>query len=74
MTLEQIAAEAQRLPRDEFAQLFDRLLAAAEMPDAEIDSAWMTETRRRIAEIESGKETGIPGEEVMAEIRKIVKR
>ena len=34
------------------------------------EQAWKEETRRRIAEIESGKVEGIPGDEVSAQIRK----
>ena len=30
------------------------------------------ETRRRVGEIQSGKVTGLPGEEVMSEVRKII--
>ena len=34
--------------------------------------AWGDEAMRRLEEMESGKVKGIPGEQVMAEIRKIV--
>lgn len=75
LTLEQIVAEARQLPREQSAELLDRLLAdAAETPDAEIEQAWKTETRRRIAEIERGAEPGVPGEQAMAELRRIVGR
>ncbi len=37
-----------------------------------MDEEWKQETRRRIAEIESGKVEGVPGEVVMAKARKIV--
>jgi putative addiction module component (TIGR02574 family) len=75
MTLDQLVTEAQQLPRDQVVELCDRLLVSAgDEPDAKIDAAWRAETRRRVAEIESGQVTGIPGEEVMAEIRHIVGR
>jgi putative addiction module component (TIGR02574 family) len=75
MTLDQLVAEAQQLPRDQVVELCDRLLvSASDQPDAEIDAAWRTETRRRVAEIESEQVIGIPGDEVMAEIRHIVGR
>jgi Putative addiction module component len=55
MTLDQIVAEAQQLPREQAAELLDQLMADAfGAPDAGIEQAWKTETRRRIAEIESG--------------------
>jgi hypothetical protein len=75
LTLDQIVEEARRLPREQSAELLDRLLAdAVEAPDAEIEQAWKVETRRRIAEIESGAEPGVPGEQAMAELRRIVGR
>ena len=41
-------------------------------PDLDIDTAWRVETRRRVEENESGKVKGIPGGQVMAELRQIV--
>lgn len=73
MTVQQLVAEARQLPRDELADLLELLLAeTAAKPDPEVDEAWKIETRRRIAEIESGKAEFVPGEQVMAEVRKIV--
>lgn len=75
LTLDQIVAEVRQLPREQSAELFDRLLAeTVDTPDAEIEQAWKIETRRRIAEIESGAEPGVPGEEALAELRRIVGR
>ncbi len=73
MTIDQIVAEARQLPREKKTELFDLLLVETfAQPDPEIDAAWRIETRRRIAEIESGQVKGIPGEQVMAELRQIV--
>lgn len=73
MTPEQIVAEARQLPTEQMNELVDQLLAECfARPDPEIDDAWRNETRRRVAEIQSGKVVGIPGEEVMSEVRKIV--
>jgi putative addiction module component (TIGR02574 family) len=75
MTLEQIMVEARQLPREEISQLFDLLLVESfAQPDYEIDVAWRAETRRRISEIECGQVQGIPGDQVMAELRQIVGR
>ena len=75
LTLDQIVAEARRLPREQSVELIDRLLAdAAEASDPEIEQAWKVETRRRIAEIESGAEPGVPGGQAMAELRRILGR
>jgi putative addiction module component (TIGR02574 family) len=73
MTVQEIFAEARQLPKEQIGELVDRLLDdAVGLGDPEFDAAWRSETRRRIAEIQSGEVAGIPGEEVMAEIRKIV--
>jgi putative addiction module component (TIGR02574 family) len=73
MTLQQIMTEARQLPREQINELFDLLLAEAfGQPDPQIDAAWRVETRRRIEEIESGKVQGVPYDQVMAELRKIV--
>ena len=73
MTVDQIVAEARQLPREQKSELFDWLLAEFfAQPDPEIDAAWRVETRRRIEEIQSGRVQGIPGEQVMGELRKIV--
>jgi putative addiction module component (TIGR02574 family) len=75
MTLQQIMSEARQLPREEMRQLLDLLvLESFAQPDSDIDAAWRTETRNRVAEIESGKVQGIPGEQVMAELRQIIGR
>lgn len=73
MTPQQIMSEARQLPREQMSELFDLMLAESfAQPDAENDAAWRVEVRHRIEEIESGKVKGIPGEQVMAELRQIV--
>lgn len=73
LTLEQIVAEARQLPREQVAELVDRLtFELHDEPAAENDVAWAEEAERRLAEIRSGKVKPIPGEEVMARARKIV--
>lgn len=73
MTLDQIVEETKLLPEDVVAKLVDRIYLARHggiEPDVEAD--WKTEIHRRIAEIEEGKVEGIPVEESLARIRKIV--
>jgi hypothetical protein len=75
MTLDQILTEARQLPREQSAVLIDRLLAeSVDQPDMEIEAAWKAETRRRVAEIESGAEAGVEGDKAMAELRRVVGR
>lgn len=75
MTLEQIVEEANRLPPQQVVELMDRLtLNLHHAVDPEIEAAWKQETRRRLAELESGKIKAIPGKEVSERIRRIVGR
>lgn len=73
MTVQQLVSEARLLPREQLNELFELLLAESfGQPDPQIDEAWRTETRRRVAEIQSGQVQGIPGEQVMTELRRVV--
>jgi hypothetical protein len=75
MSVEQIVSETRQLPREQAIELFDRLLVeTVTAPDPEINLAWKREIRRRIADIDSGREKGVDGDEVMAELRQIVGR
>jgi putative addiction module component (TIGR02574 family) len=75
MTLHELVNEARRLPPGQMAELFDVLLAETfAAPDAVTEAAWRQETQRRVAEIQDGRITGVPGEMVMAELRRIVGR
>jgi putative addiction module component (TIGR02574 family) len=73
MTVDQVLEETSCWPSEEIEKLFDRLLVSNyRLPNPEVDAAWAAEIKRRIDDIESGREVGIPGEEVMARARKIV--
>ena len=75
MTLDQIIEEAHRLPREQVAELIDRLtLELHQTLDPSIEDSWKQETRRRVTEIESGSAQGVAGDVVSARIRKIVGR
>lgn len=75
MTIDQIVEESLKLPMEVRAELVERILLAshAGVPD-DIEQAWKRETRSRIADIQSGKVEGIPGDEVTEKIRKRVGR
>jgi putative addiction module component (TIGR02574 family) len=73
MTLKEIYAEARQLPREQAVELMDLLLFETfSSPDPQIEEAWGRETDRRLSELESGKVSGIPADQVMSEVRKIV--
>jgi putative addiction module component (TIGR02574 family) len=73
MTLDQIVEETRQMPTDVVAELIDRILLARHGGiEPEVQAAWKTEIDRRMAEIQEGKVQGIPVEESLARIRKIV--
>ncbi len=73
MTVDQVIAETRNWPEEQIETLFERfLLANYRLPDPELDAEWAAEIKRRVDDIESGREAGIPGDEVMARVRKIV--
>jgi putative addiction module component (TIGR02574 family) len=75
MTLDQIVEETRQLPTDVVAELVERILLARHGGiEPEVASAWKSEIARRMTEIEEGKVQGIPVEESLARIRKIVER
>jgi putative addiction module component (TIGR02574 family) len=73
MTLKELYAETRRLPREQAAELMDLLLIDTfSESDPAVEEAWGQEIDRRVAEIESGQVKGISGDQVMAEVRKMV--
>jgi len=75
MTLDQIVAAASHLPREQVAEVVDRLTAALHTGiDSESEESWKQEIRRRLVELESGRVQAIPGDTISHEIRKIVGR
>lgn len=75
MTLEQVVEEVTRWPDDAVAELIDRVMLAKHGGmEQVVEQAWHGEVSRRIDDIRSGREKGIPGEEVSARIRRIVGR
>jgi putative addiction module component (TIGR02574 family) len=74
-TLEQLAEEALKLPVASRAVLADQLAESLDLsePD-EIQRLWVTEALRRRDEVRSGHIQPVPGEEVLAEIRRLVGR
>ena len=72
LSADQIVEETSDWPEDAVADLVGRILRAkyGEV-DPWVDMAWQDETRRRIADMESGRVPGIPLEEALAKARKI---
>ena len=68
-TLQELEAEALRLPDEDRGQLAARLLDSLEPTDAEIHERWIHEAERRAEEMRSGRVRGEPGGEALARIR-----
>ena len=75
LTLEQLAEEAMQLPAASRALLADKIVESLDFsqPD-EIQKVWAAESLRRRDEVRSGKVKAIPGEQVIAEVRRLVGR
>lgn len=75
LTLEQLAEEAMRLPLTSRALLADKIVESLDFSEAdEIQKTWAAESVRRRDEVRSGKVQPIPGEQVLAEVRRLVGR
>ena len=60
ITLDEIVEETRHLPADVVAELVDRIMVARHGGiEPSVESAWRSEVRRRIAEIDEGKVRGI---------------
>ena len=72
MTLEEkIYKEALDLPVEDRLSLIDKLITSTNLPtQKDIDKAWSKEVDRRFRQLESGKSTIIPGEEVFDKVKK----
>ena len=72
MTLRALVEEARKLPRHEQAELLDELICmvGVEQADVALTPAQQHDLERRLEEYESGKVKMIPGDEVVARLRK----
>jgi putative addiction module component (TIGR02574 family) len=64
------ADEALLLPREDRAELVEKLLQSLNVPtQKQIDRLWAKEAEKRVKEYEQGKIKAIDGEQVFKEIR-----
>ena len=65
--------EAEQLSASERAELADRIVESlAHNIPSDIATAQVAEVRRRIAEVEAGEVSLIPGDEALARVRQLV--
>ena len=67
--LQELEAEALKLPVEARGELAAKLLDSLEPSDAEIQERWIREAERRAEEMKSGRVRGEPLGEVLARIR-----
>jgi transcriptional regulator with XRE-family HTH domain len=73
MTVDQILAEARQLSRASVAELLDRIGVEFHGGiDPTVEHEWIAVAQSRLAETEQGIAKAIPGDEVMARMRKLV--
>lgn len=65
----EIIQEAQCLPMEERAIVIDSLLRSLNSSTTLIEDKWLEISKRRLAELRSGRVKPVPGEQVFARIR-----
>lgn len=74
-TLNQLAEEAMHLPPASRAELAEKLVESLDFPGSdEVQPLWAAEAISRRDDVRSGRVQPVPGEQVIAEVRRIVGR
>ncbi len=66
----EIIEEAESLPVEERVIVIDSLLRTINPSPADIEAEWINVAKSRLAELRSGKARGVPGDEVLARVKK----
>ncbi len=75
LTVDQLTEEAMQLPFSSRALLAERMVESLDEAETdEIQKLWAVEAVRRRDEVRSGRVQPIPGEQVLAEVRRLVGR
>jgi putative addiction module component (TIGR02574 family) len=75
LTLEQISEEAMHLPPASRAELAEKLVESLDFPESDvIQTLWASEAIRRRDDVRCERVAPVPGEQVIAEVRRIVGR
>ena len=75
LTIDQIATEAMQLPVSARAELAEKLVESLDFSeDSDVQRVWATEAIRRRDDVRSGRVQTIPGEQVLAEVRRMLGR
>lgn len=72
-SIEQLAEEILSLPSESRALLADKLVESLEFDaNSAIQAVWVTEAKRRRDEVRDGSVQPIPGEDALAQIRRLI--
>lgn len=74
MDFQKLEDEVMHLPIKQRVHLMQRLLSSLEAPSSEeLRAEWLEEARRRAEELDSGSVQAVPGEDVLAKARALIK-
>ena len=72
-SIEQLTEELLSLPNESRALIADKLVESLEFDtDSAIQKAWVTEAKRRRDEVRDGSVQPIPGEDALAQVRRLI--
>lgn len=75
LSIEQLTQEALSLPSASRALLAEKLVESLEFDtDSALGAVWATEAKRRRDEVRSGTVKTIPGEEALAQVRRLLEQ
>lgn len=75
LSIEQLIQEALSLPSASRALLADKLVESLEFDiDETIQTRWTTKSKKRRDEVRSGMVQPIPGEEALAQVRRLLEQ
>ena len=73
LTIDQITTAAMQLPVSSRAELAEKLVGSLDFSENDdIQRAWAAEAIRRRDDVRSGRVQAIPGEQVLAEVRRML--
>lgn len=74
-SIEQLTEEILSLPSGSRALLADKLVESLEFDtDSAIQEIWLAEAKRRRDEVQNGSVEPIPGEEALAQVRRLIEK
>ena len=72
-SIDQLTEEMLSLPSESRALLADKLVESLEFDtDSVIQAVWVTEAKRRKDEVRNGSIQTIPGEDALAQVRRLI--